>query len=153
MNGGTFQNYPHKTYLPLTDNEIQKHLNGIQQIGVYPLLQDNTSCFLVADFDKQNWKEEAVNFLNSCKERNIPAYLEPSRSGNGGHVWIFFDKPYPAIPNRKVFITILNNRELFQCLIKVRVLTVCFPIKIFFQERIGESDCFTIFQTCNGKRE
>ena len=25
MNGGTFANYPHKTYLPLTDYEIQKH--------------------------------------------------------------------------------------------------------------------------------
>ena len=90
MNGGTFANYPHKTYLPLTDNEIHKHLNGVQQIGVYPLQQDNTSWFLVADFDKQNWKDEAVKFLNSCKDKNIPAYLERSRSGNGGHVWIFF---------------------------------------------------------------
>ena len=41
-NGGTFANYPHKNYLPLTDNELQKHLNGVQQIGVYPLLPDNT---------------------------------------------------------------------------------------------------------------
>jgi hypothetical protein len=71
MNGGTFTNYPHKTYLPLTENEIQKHLNGVQQIGAYPLLQDNTSWFLVADFDKQNWKEEAVTFLNACKKNNI----------------------------------------------------------------------------------
>lgn len=100
MNGGTFANYPHKVYLPFTDNEIQKHLNGTQQIGVYPLLQDNTSHFLVADFDKQNWKEEVVIFLTACRERNIPAYLERSRSGNGGHIWIFFDKPYPAIRSR-----------------------------------------------------
>ncbi len=108
MNGGTFANYPHKTYLSLTDNEIQKHLNGVQQIGVYPLLQDNTSWFLVADFDKQNWKEETVNFLNTCKKKNISAYLERSRSGNGGHVWMFFDKPYPAIRSRKIFISILE---------------------------------------------
>ena len=64
MNGGTFANYPHKTYLPFTDNEIQKHLNGVQQIGVYPLSKDNTSWFLVADFDKQNWKEEALTFFS-----------------------------------------------------------------------------------------
>ena len=32
QNGGTFQNYSHKTYLPLTDNELQKHLEGQQQI-------------------------------------------------------------------------------------------------------------------------
>jgi len=86
MNGGVFQNYPHKTYLPLTETEIQKHLNGVQQIGIYPLLQNNTSWFLVADFDKQNWKEEGLTFLNACKEKNIPAYLERSRSGSGGYV-------------------------------------------------------------------
>lgn len=130
-NGGTFQNYPHKTYLPLTNNEIQKHLNGIQQIGVYPLLQDNTSWFLVADFDKQNWKEEAVNFLNDCKEKNIPAYLERSRSGNGGHVWIFFDEPYPAIRSRKVFISILENSGVFSMFDKSSSFDRLFPNQDF----------------------
>ncbi len=130
-NGGTFQNYPHKTYLPLTDNEIQKHLSGIQQIGIYPLLQDNTSWFLVADFDKQNWKQEAVNFLNDCKEKNIPAYLERSRSGNGGHVWIFFDEPYPAIRSRKVFISILENSGVFSMFDKSSSFDRLFPNQDF----------------------
>ncbi|MGB4776615.1 MAG: hypothetical protein WBP45_15665 [Daejeonella sp.] len=39
--GGTFQNFTNKTYLKLTDQEIAKHLNGEQLIGVYPLLQDS----------------------------------------------------------------------------------------------------------------
>lgn len=43
ISGGTFQKYPHKTYLPLNNAEIEKHIKGIQQIGVYPLLIDNTS--------------------------------------------------------------------------------------------------------------
>lgn len=131
MNGGTFQNYPHKTYLPLTNNEIQKHLNGIQQIGIYPLLMDNTSWFLVADFDKQNWQKEAVNFLKSCKERNIPAYLERSRSGNGGHVWIFFDKPYPAIRSRKIFISILEESGAFSMFDKGSSFDRLFPNQDF----------------------
>lgn len=131
MNGGTFANYPHKTYLSFTDNEIQKHLNGIQQIGVYPLLQDNTSLFLVADFDKQNWKDEAVNFLNDCKEKNIPAYLERSRSGNGGHVWIFFDKPYPAIRSRKIFISILEQSGAFSMFDKSSSFDRLFPNQDF----------------------
>lgn len=131
MNGGTFQNYPHKTYLPLTDNEIQKHLNGVQQIGVYPLLQDNTSWFLVADFDKQNWKEEAANFLNSCKEKNIPAYLERSRSGNGGHVWIFFYRPYPSVRSRKVFISILEQSGAFSMFDKSSSFDRLFPNQDF----------------------
>ncbi|WP_240894360.1 DEAD/DEAH box helicase [Parapedobacter sp. SGR-10] len=131
MNGGTFANYPHKTYLPLTDNEIQKHLNGAQQIGIYPLLQDNTSWFLVADFDKQNWQEEAVNFLNACKEKNIPAYLERSRSGNGGHVWIFFDKPYPAVRSRKIFISILEQSNAFSMFDKSSSFDRLFPNQDF----------------------
>ena len=52
--GGTFQNYSDKSYLELTDSEIAKHLEGIQHIGIYPLLTDNTSWFIVADFDKEN---------------------------------------------------------------------------------------------------
>lgn len=131
MNGGTFANYSHKTYLPFTDNEIQKHLNGIQQIGVYPLLQDNTSWFLVADFDKQNWKEESVNFLKSCKEKNISAYLERSRSGNGGHVWIFFDRPYPAIRSRKIFISILEESGAFSMFDKSSSFDRLFPNQDF----------------------
>lgn len=131
MNGGTFQNYLHKTYLPLSDNEIQKHLSGIQQIGIYPLLQDNTSRFLVADFDKRDWKAEATNFLNACKEQNITAYLERSRSGNGGHVWVFFDKPYPAIRSRKIFISILEQSGAFSMFDKSSSFDRLFPNQDF----------------------
>lgn len=131
MNGGTFQNYPHKSYLPLTENEILKHFNGIQQIGVYPLLTDNTSWFLVADFDEQDWKDEAVTFLNVCKEKNIPAYLERSRSGNGGHVWIFFDKAYPAVRSRKIFISILEQSGAFSMFDKGSSFDRLFPNQDF----------------------
>lgn len=97
MKGGTFQNYTDKTYLKLTDDEIAKHIKGEQLIGIYPLLPDNTSWFLVADFDEANWIDDARKFLKACSEKNIPAYLERSRSGKGGHVWIFFEQPYPAM--------------------------------------------------------
>lgn len=58
MKGGTFQNYNDKTYLPLTDLQFQKHLNGEQLIGIYPLLKNNNSWFIAADFDKENWTAE-----------------------------------------------------------------------------------------------
>src|SRR5690606_6152167 len=112
-NGGSFQSYQHKTYRPLSDSEIARHLEGGQHIGIYPLLQDNTSWFLVADFDKADWQQEALKFLEACAARAIPAYLERSRSGNGGHVWIFFDKPYPAVRGRKLVIAILEESGAF----------------------------------------
>jgi hypothetical protein len=127
MKGGTFQNYNDKTYLKLTDQEISKHLNGEQLIGVYPLLQDNTSNFIVADFDEANWIDDAKKFLKACNDKNIPAYLERSRSGNGGHVWIFFGQPYPAIRSRKIFISILEQSGAFSAFDKSSSFDRLFP--------------------------
>lgn len=131
MNGGTFQNFTEKSYLKLTDEHIQKHLDGFHQIGIYPLLQDNTTWFLAADFDKANWHNEAVTFLNACKEKEVPAYLERSRSGNGGHVWVFFDKPYPAIRSRKIFISILEQSGAFSMFDKSSSFDRLFPNQDF----------------------
>jgi superfamily II DNA or RNA helicase len=107
MKGGTFQTYTDKSYLLLTDEQLIKHLNGNQLIGIYPLLQDNTSWFIAADFDEQNWVTDSQKFIECCKAKNIPAYLERSRSGKGGHVWIFFEKPYQAIKSRRIVLSIL----------------------------------------------
>ncbi len=111
--GGTFQNYKDKTHLTLTDNQIEKHLKGDQLAGIYPLLTDNTSWFIAADFDEEKWEEECRAFVNACKEKGITAYLERSRSGKGGHVWIFFEQPYPALRGRKIFISILEEIKIF----------------------------------------
>ena len=113
MKGGTFQNYEDKNYLPLTDEQIIKHLKGEQFVGIYPLLKDNTSWFIAADFDKDKWIENSRAFLKICEEKGIPAYIERSRSGNGAHVWIFFENPYPAIKSRKIIISLLEQSEVF----------------------------------------
>ena len=67
IRGGTFKNFNDKRYLKLSDDEIEKHLKGEQQIGLYPLLQDNTSWFIAADFDKENWIEQCRKFLKVCE--------------------------------------------------------------------------------------
>lgn len=41
--------------------------------------------------------------------RNIPAVLERSRSGNGGHVWIYFSEPVSAVLARKVGTFLLTE--------------------------------------------
>lgn len=131
IGGGTFQSFPDKSYLKLSDDEIEKHLKGDQQIGLYPLLKDNTSWFIAADFDKENWIDQCRKFLKACEEKNIPAYLERSRSGKGGHVWIFFEQPCPAIRSRKIFISILEEAGIFSVFDKSSSFDRLFPNQDF----------------------
>ena len=131
MNGGTFHNFADKEYLPLTEKEIEKHLNGEQHIGVYPLLKDNTSWFIVADFDKVDWLEDCKKFIYACNEKGVSSYLERSRSGKGGHVWIFFEQPYPAVKSRKIFISILEQTGVFSLFDKSTSFDRMFPNQDF----------------------
>ncbi len=71
-------------------------------MGVYPLLQDDTCWFLAADFDGESWADDARAYLETCRARNVPAALERSRSGQGGHAWIFFSQPVPAREARQL---------------------------------------------------
>ncbi len=95
--------------LPLTDEVLRQHLEGKQTIGIYPLLLDETCCFLAADFDKKSWQDDAAAFLETCRELDVSAALERSRSGNGGHVWIFFERAIPAAMARKLGSLILTR--------------------------------------------
>ncbi len=107
----SFQKRPDepKDYFPLTDQVIHDHLTGKLTAGVYPLLTDETCWFLAADFDKTTWQDDVRAFLQTCADWNIPAVLERSRSGRGGHVWIFFDAPLPAGLARKLGAAILTR--------------------------------------------
>ena len=131
MRGGTFQNYPDKKYLPLSDKEIEKHLKGEQLVGIYPLLKENTSWFIAADFDDDNWLEECKTFLKVCNENEIPAYLERSRSGHGGHIWIFFEQPYPSIRSRKIILSLLQKSGVFSVFDKSSSFDRLFPNQDF----------------------
>lgn len=76
MRGGTFGNFTEKKLLPFTDTELLTHLSGEQLAGVYPLMPDNTSWFIAADFDKENWLEECKLFQSACEAKQIPAYFD-----------------------------------------------------------------------------
>ena len=109
---------PNKQFAPLTYNDFFNHLAGKDVwgrdvIGLYPIRKDNTCCFLCTDFDDKScehgYKNDVLAFVNVCKTWNVPCYIERSRSGNGAHVWIFFDMPVTAFKARKLGNAILTE--------------------------------------------
>jgi len=98
-----------REFKPVTNQVILQHFIGKHTIGVYPLLTDETCCFVAVDFDKRSWQDDAVTFLKTCEEMGISAALERSRSGKGGHIWIFFDRPVHASLARKLGCAILTR--------------------------------------------
>ncbi len=99
---------PNRRFIPVTDEVIRWHLSGRDSggrdfvMGVYPMLLDETCHFLAADFDNEHWQEDAGAFLDTCRGLSLPAALERSRSGNGGHVWLFFEDAVSACLARKL---------------------------------------------------
>jgi Uncharacterized protein conserved in bacteria len=107
--GGSLKDFANKRLIPLTPDIIKKHLIGQQVVGVYPILPDNTSCFLAADFDGNSWKEDVKAFIDAANSIGLSGYLERSRSGKGGHVWIFFSEPYPCWKSRRISLELIRK--------------------------------------------
>ena len=99
----------HRQLLPLTDQVLYKHLAGEIVIGVYPLLPDDTCYFLAADFDEADWRADVTAFAQSCRELDVSVALEISRSGNGAHAWIFFERNVPAFEARLLGAAIISH--------------------------------------------
>ena len=56
---------PNREFLPLTAEVIKAHLMGRNLLGrdvvaIYPMLEDNTTRLLVADFDEENWQADVT---------------------------------------------------------------------------------------------
>lgn len=108
---------PHQAFVAVSDAIIRRHLAGSSNkatatefvAGVYPLLPDDTCRFLAVDFDGEHWAADAVAFVQTCAEMTLPAALERSRSGAGGHVWMFFAEPLPARFARQLGSVVLTE--------------------------------------------
>ncbi len=103
------KDFENKKLIPLTKEIVKKHLLGQHVVGIYPILPENASYFIVADFDRENWLVDSKAFIAACTGVGLTAYLERSRSGNGGHVWIFFSEIYPCYKSRQIALELIRK--------------------------------------------
>lgn len=99
---------PNRRLLPVTDDVVRHHLSGRDDLGrefvmgLYPLLSDETCYLLAVDLDGDAWREDAGALRETCQRLALPVALERSRSGKGGHLWLFFAEALPASIARNV---------------------------------------------------
>ncbi len=117
-----------RAYKPITLPLIKAHMNGTDSNGndvvaIYPMLENNLCQLLVFDFDNHakgaeqedyaniddGWKEEINALRRICKNLNVDAVVERSRSGRGAHLWIFFKEMVPARLARKFGFALLEK--------------------------------------------
>lgn len=98
---------------PISKETIYKHMYGNYPIGIYPLLENDTCFFLSLDFDdkdsKKDIKSDVLAFASVCDKYEVPIAIERSRSGNGIHIWMFFDTNIKAITARKLGSLLLSK--------------------------------------------
>jgi superfamily II DNA or RNA helicase/very-short-patch-repair endonuclease len=106
---------PNRRFLPVSDEVVRQHLVGVDDLGrnfvlgVYPLLLDETAWLLAMDFDKAAWREDVSAVRETCDRCGLPCAVERSRSGNGAHLWLFFEEALPAALVRKLGAALLTR--------------------------------------------
>ena len=85
-----------RSFQTLTDSVLKSHFRGETAIGIFPMHLDNSCYFLVLDLDEGDWKEAGLTIRRIARERQMEAHLEISRSGQGLHIWFFFEEAIPC---------------------------------------------------------
>ncbi|MDA3821893.1 MAG: DEAD/DEAH box helicase family protein, partial [Bacteroidales bacterium] len=86
----------HQAFVPFDEKTAISHLTGKSLIGSYAINSDDMCSFLAADFDKSDWKEDALCYKEVGIELGVDVAIEISKSGNGAHCWIFFHERVSA---------------------------------------------------------
>lgn len=100
---------PNRAFVPFDETIACGHLEGTFTVGSYTIRDDDTCIFLAADFDQERWGIDALAYKGAARDMGVKACIERSRSGSGGHAWIFFQEPIKARLARQLGTLILTR--------------------------------------------
>lgn len=118
---------PNQNFPPLDHSAIHSHLIGRHTIGTYAIREDDGCIFLAADFDGDGWMQDIEAYRRAAEQMGISIGIERSRSGNGGHAWIFFAHPVPAVLARRLGTLIVARASSFHQGMKLSTYDRFFP--------------------------
>ena len=118
---------PNQKFPPLDQSAIHSHLIGRHTIGTYAIREDDSCIFLAADFDGDGWMQDIEAYRRAAEQMGISVGVERSRSGNGGHAWIFFANPVPAVLARRLGTLIVARASSFHRGMKLTTYDRFFP--------------------------
>lgn len=91
---------------------IDRHLDGTEPIGVYPLMDDGNVWWGCTDLDNgESDLVHARNLATLLEAGGVNAWVERSRS-KGFHVWTFASEPIPAMVMRHALLAAHQRLEI-----------------------------------------
>ena len=118
---------PNQNFPTLDHSAVHSHLTGRHTIGTYAIREDDSCIFLAADFDGDGWMQDIEAYRRAAEQMGISVAIERSRSGNGGHAWIFFARPVPAVLARRLGTLIVARASSFHQGMKLSTYDRFFP--------------------------
>lgn len=88
-------------YISVDDAVVQSHLEGKIRLGTYVVVSGSMTKFLVIDLDKASFIEDTRAIKKVCVEMGLHPLYEISKSGNGIHIWFFYENLTKASDARK----------------------------------------------------
>jgi len=118
---------PRQAFPPLDAPAVRAHLTGRHTLGTYAIRADDSCIFLAADFDGTGWRDDLTAFRRAAANLGLTVAIERSRSGDGGHAWLFFATPVPAALARRLGTLLVAHASVLHPALSLETYDRFFP--------------------------
>lgn len=93
----------------INGNFRNRQTDGKGAVGIYPLKEGNVTRFVAIDLDEDDWMSASKSLLITARQLGIAMAVERSFSGNGAHLWVFFNRDIAAAKARRLASLLIDR--------------------------------------------